>query len=70
MTNKYVSRKFIIAFLFTVTGCSVFAFTGKMTGGDFIALVGIIMSVFTAGDTALNFIHKKNSEASNDPEGK
>lgn len=59
---KYLSRKFILAFLFTATGCAAFAFTGKLTGGEFITLVGIIMGVFTAGDTALNAIHKRNTE--------
>jgi hypothetical protein len=59
---KFLSRKFILAFLFTLTGCGVFALTEKLGGGEFIALVGIIMGVFTAGDTALNAIHKRNSE--------
>lgn len=59
---KFLSRKFLLAFIFTITGCGVFAFTGKLSGGEFIALVGIIMGVFTAGDTALNAIHKRNSE--------
>lgn len=59
---KFLSRKFLLAALFTITGCAVFAFTNKLTGGDFIALVGIIMGVFTAGDAAINAIHKRNSE--------
>lgn len=59
---KFLSRKFLIAALFTITGCSVFAFTGKLTGGEFITLVGIIMGTFTAGDAAINAIHKRNSE--------
>lgn len=61
---KFLSRKFLIAALFTITGCSVFAFTGKLTGGEFITLVGIIMGTFTAGDAAINAIHKRNSEDS------
>lgn len=63
---KFLSRKFILAFIFTITGCGVFAFTGKLTGGDFITLVGIIMGVFTAGDAAINAIHKRNSETPGD----
>ena len=59
---KYLSRKFLIATLFAVTGCGVFAFTNKLTGSEFISLVGIIMAVFTAGDAAMNAIHKRNSE--------
>lgn len=55
---KFLSRKFLLALLFTVTGCSVFAFTSKLSGGEFITLVGIIMGVFTGGDAALNYIHR------------
>ena len=56
--GKFLSRKFILAFIFTFTGCAVFAFTNKLSGGDFILLVGSIMGAFTAGDVALNYIHK------------
>lgn len=59
---KYLSRKFVLAVLFGVTGCAVFAFTAKLTGGEFISLVGIVLGAFTAGDVALNAIHKRNSE--------
>lgn len=59
---KYFSRKFILALIFAITGCVVFAFTAKLTGGEFISLCGIVLGAFTAGDVALNAIHKKNSE--------
>jgi hypothetical protein len=60
---KYLSRKFIIAAAFTAAGCCAFLFyDGKLTGGEFISLVGIVLGTFTAGDTALNYIHKRNSE--------
>jgi len=55
---KYLSRKFILAFVFTVTGCAVFAFTAKLSGGEFVTLVGVILGAFTAGDVALNHIHR------------
>jgi hypothetical protein len=60
--GKYVSRKFVLALLFALTGCGVFAFTAKLTGGEFVALVSVILGAFTAGDVALNAIHKKNAE--------
>lgn len=60
--TKYISRKFIIAMLFALTGCCVFAFTAKLTGGEFISLCGIVLGAFTAGDVAMNAIHKRNSE--------
>lgn len=56
--NKYFSRKFILALLFTVTGCGVFALTTKLTGSEFVALVGVILGAFTAGDAAINYIHR------------
>lgn len=60
---KYLSRKFILALVFSITGCAVFSFTQKLTGGEFISLVGIVLGAFTAGDVALNAIHKRNSDA-------
>jgi hypothetical protein len=61
---KYASRKFILAFVFAVTGCAVFAFTAKLTGGEFVALVGVVLGAFTAGDVGINYIHrdKKNPD--------
>ncbi len=61
---KYFSRKFLIAMCFTLTGCAAYLFyDSKLTGCEFITLVGIIMGSFTAGDVALNAIHKRNSES-------
>ena len=60
---KYFSRKFLIAAAFAITGCCAFLFyEGKLSGGEFITLVGIVLGSFTAGDVALNAIHKRNSE--------
>lgn len=66
---KYLSRKFILAFMFAVTGCGVFAFTMKLTGGEFITLVGIILGVFTAGDAGLNFIHRNKKDPDQPEQG-
>jgi hypothetical protein len=55
---KFLSRKFLLALLFTITGCLAFGFSTKLSGGEFITLVGIIMGVFTGGDAALNYIHR------------
>jgi hypothetical protein len=60
--TKFLSRKFIIAGLFAITGCSAFLFTGKLTGGEFITLALGIAGLFGAGDVAINAIHKRNSE--------
>ena len=60
---KFLSRKFLLAAAFTAAGCIGFLFyDGKLTGGEFITLVGIVLGSFTAGDVALNAIHKRNSE--------
>jgi hypothetical protein len=61
--NKFFSRKFIIAFVFSLTGCAVFAFTAKLTGGEFVALALGVTGLFGGADVAMNAIHKKNSES-------
>lgn len=62
---KFLSRKFLIAALFTVTGCVAFLFfDGKLTGGEFVAFGLGVLGTFTAGDAAINAIHKRNSEDS------
>jgi hypothetical protein len=66
--SKYISRKFILAFVFTVTGCAVFAFTAKLSGGEFVALTGVILGAFTAGDAAINFIHRDKPNPDNPDE--
>ena len=63
--SKFFSRKFLLALIFTITGCSVFAFTSKLSGGEWITLVGIIMGVFTAGDAAVNLIHRNKPDPDN-----
>jgi hypothetical protein len=64
----YGSRKFVLAALFSVTGCAVFAFTAKLSGGEFVTLVTLILGTFTAGDVALNHIHKDNPDVHKDGE--
>ncbi len=57
--SKFLSRKFILALIFSITGCAVFAFTVKLTGGEFVTLVGVILGAFTAGDIAVNHLATK-----------
>lgn len=66
--KKFFSRKFLLALLFTITGCGVFAFTAKLDGGQFVALVGVILGTFTAGDAAINFVHRNKKDPDN-PDG-
>jgi hypothetical protein len=60
--SKFGSRKFIIAAAFTLTTCLGLFFTDKIDGGQFTALVGIILGAFTAGDVAINALQKRNVE--------
>lgn len=62
---KYLSRKFILALIFAVTGCAVFAFTQKLSGGEFVTLVGVVLGAFTAGDVAINSIHRNKRDPDN-----
>lgn len=59
---KFLSRKFILAFIFSITGSAVFALTSKLTGSEFIMLVSAVMGAFTAGDVALNYIHRDKAD--------
>ena len=60
--SKFLSRKWLIAMAFTLTGCVVFALTSKLTGGEFVSLALGMVGLFGGADVALNAIHKKNAE--------
>lgn len=62
---KYLSRKFIIAALFSVTGCAVFAVTEKLTGGEFVSLALGLTGLFGASDAAINYIHRDKRDPDN-----
>jgi hypothetical protein len=55
---KYLSRKFMIAAVFSITGCAVFAITEKLTGGEFVSLALGLTGLFGASDAAINYIHR------------
>lgn len=59
--SKFLSRKFILALLFTLAGCVALLITDKVDGAQFVTLAGLVLGAFTAGDVALNAIHKRNS---------
>lgn len=60
--SKFFSRKFILALLFTIAACIGLFWKGVLDGAQFVALAGIVLGSFTAGDVALNAIHKKNAD--------
>lgn len=60
--NKYLSRKFIIAMIFTVSACIGFLATGKLTGAEFVTLALGIPGLFTAGDVAIKHVMGKDAE--------
>lgn len=57
--TKWLSRKFVLAFLFGLVG-SVGFLMGKDIGA-FTTLCGVILGAFTAGDVAINAIHKRGA---------
>lgn len=59
---KFLSRKWLIAMAFTVTGCIAFLMTAKLSGGEFVSLALGMVGLFGGADVALNAIHKKNAE--------
>jgi hypothetical protein len=54
---KYLSRKFIVVISFTLATIAAL-FIGRLTGAEFVTLAGLLVGSFTAGDVAINWIHK------------
>lgn len=63
--SKFWSRKFLIASIFGVTGCFVFALTAKLTGSEFVTLALGLTGLFGASDAAINYIHKDKADPDN-----
>jgi hypothetical protein len=61
MGNPYVSRKFIIVGAFT-TATIAALFINKLSGAEFVTMAGLLVGSFTAGDVALNWIHRDKPE--------
>jgi energy-converting hydrogenase Eha subunit H len=67
--SKFFSRKFILALLFTLAACAALFVGDKIDGAQFVALAGIILGAFTAGDVAINAIHRNKADPDNpDPD--
>lgn len=57
--SKFISRKWLIALFFTLTGCAAFLWgEGKLTGAEFVSLALGITGLFGASDAAINYIHR------------
>lgn len=63
--TKFLSRKFIIALIFTFAGCLALFITDKIDGGQFVTLALGISGLFTAGDAAINAIHRNKADPDN-----
>jgi len=50
MNSKFLSRRWALACLFSAVGC-VALFTKHIDGGTFVALVTIIMGIYTSAGT-------------------
>lgn len=66
--SKWFSRKFVLALLFTIAACLGLFVKDVIDGAQFVALAGIILGAFTAGDVALNAIHRDKADPDN-PDG-
>lgn len=56
--SKFLSRKFILAAV-SLLVASAALFMKLLTGAEFTAIVGLVITSFSAGDVALNYIHKE-----------
>jgi len=57
--TKWLSRKFVLAFLFGCVGSACFLM--GMEIGAFTTFCGVILGTFTAGDVGINAIHKRGA---------
>lgn len=57
--NKYLSRKFILAMIFTCAACLALFVTEKLDGGQFVTLALGIVGAFNAADVAEGFINSR-----------
>lgn len=48
---KYRSRKFLLAAFFTLAGTAAL-YLGKLSGGEWISLAGLIVGLYGASDVA------------------
>lgn len=51
MDDGMKSRKFLLSVFFSVVG-SVALFMGKLSGGEFLALLGTVQGIYVAGNVA------------------
>jgi uncharacterized membrane protein YeaQ/YmgE (transglycosylase-associated protein family) len=61
--NKYLSRKFILAMIFTCAACLALFITEKLDGGQFVTLALGIVTAFNASDVADKFIERRQEPA-------
>ena len=54
--SKYLSRKFLLAFMFGLVGSAGFLM-GKDIGA-FTTFDGVVLGIFTGGDVGINAIHR------------
>lgn len=64
--SKYFSRKFIIVGSFTLATIGAL-FVEKITGAEFVTLASLLVGSFTAGDVALNWIHRDKKGTNDNP---
>ena len=56
MGKKYGCRRFILAFVFSITGCGC-VITGTISGGEFCSLACVVLGAYGGADVA----HKLNT---------
>ena len=62
--RKYISRKFVVVAAFTIATIAAL-FIGRLTGAEFVTMAGLLVGSFTAGDVALNYIHRNKPDPDN-----
>ena len=61
--SKYLSRKFILAMIFTCAACVALFITEKLDGGQFVTLALGIVGAFNVADVADKYIERRQEGA-------
>jgi hypothetical protein len=61
MDDRFRSRRFILAAIFTLTGCAGL-FVGKVTDGSLIGLAGVVLGLYGGARVAQVALEKKEGK--------
>lgn len=61
MDQKFRSRKFLLAMFFSVS-IVIMTFTGSISGGTFLAAMGVILGLYNAANSGIKYLQVKSDK--------